>query len=242
MVSISLPEETRRLRLQVAIDGPAGAGKSAVGRELARELKCAYLDTGLMYRAVTWLALQKGIPETDGKALGRLAAQTEFESDPCVLDALVVGGETLREELQDPRVDAAVSRVSAYPSVREALVDKQRAFAEDRCIVMVGRDIGTTVLPGAQIKLWITASMEERARRRMRDRSDGKDLTEMVASIRHRDHLDTARTASPLRRADDAIVLDTDNLDEGASIGRAREIVAWRTAELSHAGQASSAN
>jgi len=232
-----LAEKACSLRLHVAIDGPAGAGKSTVGRGVAAALRCRYLDTGLMYRAVTWLALRTGVPASDGRRLGAIAMQYGFDGDTEPADSLRVDGESLREELRTPEVDALVSEVSAHPQVREALVGKQRAFAEGSCAVVVGRDIGTTVLPRAQVKLWVTASQAERARRRLAERPNGRDLAAMQTLIRGRDQFDKSRPVSPLRQADDAIVLDTEGLSADQTVEAALHHVTCRVEALSQASR-----
>ncbi|GAC1466665.1 MAG: (d)CMP kinase [Gemmatimonadaceae bacterium] len=222
-----LKERATKARLHVAIDGPAGAGKSTVGREMAGRLDCAFLDTGLMYRAVAWLALQAGIQASDAERLKQLAAKTEFESARSS-SSLLVNGLDRESELRSAEVDAIVSEVSAHPKLRRELVDKQRAFASGRYTVMVGRDIGTTVLPGAQVKLWITATAEERARRRFKEHLAGSgdlSLAALADHIRKRDAIDASRVSSPLRRAEDAVILMTDELDVDAAVQLAMELV-----------------
>ena len=197
-------------RLQVAIDGPAGSGKSTVGARLAERLGCRFLDTGLMYRAVTSCALHRGIELERGQVLADLASKLHFELGS---DVLLVNGRPAGAELRSPQVDANVSIVSAHPRVREIMVSRQRQLAEDDCIVMVGRDIGTTVLPSAPAKLWLTASPATRAERRLADvfgGQPGRTTGDIASTLNRRDHLDAARPTSPLRRATDAIVIETD--------------------------------
>lgn len=222
-----LREAAHRNRLQVAIDGPAGAGKSTIGRRLAGKLGSAYLDTGLMYRAVTWLALQRGVSPGDAAALAAIARDTEFDSG---LDAssLLVNGELRDQDLRSAEVDRTVSEVSAHADVRQVLVDEQRRLANDKCIVMVGRDIGTTVLPGSPVKLWVTASPEERARRRLTEGLAGSaklDVAHMADLIQVRDDLDSSRRVSPLHRAPDAVVLNTDSANEEQVLEAAMNVV-----------------
>lgn len=208
-------------RLQIAVDGPAGAGKSTVARKLAEMLGCRYLDTGLMYRALALLALRRNIAPSDASSLRALLHQTAFELAGQGQGVLMVNGAPAPAELHSDEVDASVSEVAAHPAIREIMVQCQRDLAGDACIVMVGRDIGTTVLPGSPVKLWVTASAEERARRRLIDRASSGGLASpelMLESITSRDALDAGRAASPLKRAADAIVLETDRLtpDESA--------------------------
>jgi cytidylate kinase len=233
MGDVQLRRMARRALLQVAVDGPAGAGKSTVGQGVATSLGAAYLDTGLMYRAVTWLGIQAGASPGDEEGLARLASQTEFAAAG---DGhhLLINGQQMDAVLRTAAVDALVSEVSAHPRVRSALVAKQRAFADDRCVVMVGRDIGTTVLPSAGVKLWITASPEVRARRRLQEGLSGSDdfsVVEMAKRIRARDSLDASRAVSPLVKAEDAIVIDTDQLDEKAAANAAIAVVRKRLEE-----------
>jgi len=209
----TLGEIAAQIHLQIAIDGPAGAGKSTVGRSLAHALGCMYLDTGLMYRAVTWSALRQGIPLSGGEDLTALAARTIFSLGP--EGSLSVDGRPAGDELRSAQVDAAVSEVSAHPGVRSKLVARQRELASGHCIVMVGRDIGTTVLPDAPVKLWVTASVEERARRRFAEHRPGVEpaLDEPTLQLmRERDAYDSGRQTSPLRRAADAVEIHTDRV------------------------------
>ena len=150
----------------IAIDGPVAAGKTVVGLNLARKLGFRYLDTGVMYRAITWLGLRDATPMEDIEALGALASTNPVTLDGVDSDRVLVGGSSVGPELRDPAVDRHVSLVSRVPEVRRALVDQQRVIASEGRIVMCGRDIGSVVLPGADLKIFISASLEERARRR----------------------------------------------------------------------------
>jgi cytidylate kinase len=231
-----LRDEVHHSHLQIAIDGPAGAGKSTVGRGVAERLISPYLDTGLMYRAVTWLANHRGVSPGDGPGLARLAGYIDFDlaSDGA---SMLVDGEAMGAELRSPAVDALVSEVSAHPDVRWRLVEKQQAFADDRAVVLVGRDIGTIVLPDAPVKLWVTASPEERARRRLRESLagiEGATLSDIAERIRARDALDTSRAISPLARANDAVVIDTNQLDEAGAIQAAMDAIALVAERLEH--------
>jgi cytidylate kinase len=210
--------------VQVAIDGPSASGKSTVGRALAQAMGWPFLDTGLMYRAVALRALQSGVDVADAAALAEIARDLTFDLMP---DGLRIDGSPAGPELHSPAVDVAVSPVSAHPEVRELLVRRQRELAGNSGIVMAGRDIGTVVLPYAPVKLWITASEEERARRRGMERStssDGDRSTE-AARLNRRDRQDSGRAASPLRQADDAIAMHTDGLLPGEVVDRAVELV-----------------
>jgi cytidylate kinase len=215
----------------VAIDGPAAAGKSTVGRAVAEALGCRYLDTGLMYRAVTLLGHRNGIDPANGEALTRLAERTRFDLAPDSDDFLVVNGVPMRDELRTPAVDAAVSAVSAHPELRHVLVGHQRQLAASGCIVMVGRDIGTVVLPDAPVKIWVTASARTRAERRNRERADPHDeraIEREMRRIEERDRIDSTRPVSPLRQADDAIVVETDDETPPQTVARTVSLVRVR--------------
>ncbi|MSQ40178.1 MAG: (d)CMP kinase [Dehalococcoidia bacterium] len=203
----------------IAIDGPGAAGKTTVGRALAVHLGYRFLDTGLMYRAVTWLALQQGVSLEDTEALAALARSLDFlvttptEAEEEVV--LVEGRPVLRDWLRSLEVEERVSEVSALAGVREALVAKQRALAQEGRVVMVGRDIGTNVLPDAPLKVYLDASPEERARRRYlerRGRGEEADPGEARRELERRDRLDKGRQVAPLRIAEDAKVVLTDGL------------------------------
>lgn len=202
----------------IAIDGPAASGKSTVGRLLAEKLNFLYLDTGCMYRAVTWAALQYGIAVADETAVTKLAQDIQIDIFPVSDEAdgrhytVHVDGQDITWELRTPAVDANVSQVSSYLGVRQEMVKRQRTFGERGAVVMVGRDIGTVVLPAAPLKLFITASAEERARRRTRDRKAQGHRAEydhILADVQRRDQIDSNREHSPLRPADDAIRIDS---------------------------------
>jgi CMP/dCMP kinase len=193
----------------VTIDGPAGAGKSTVARGVARRLGFAHLNTGAMYRAVTSKALRAGVDPGDAKSLAGLARRTTIEFTPA---GLQVDGRRVGREIRTQKVNQAVSAVSAHPGVRRELVRIQRSILSDGPIVAEGRDTGTVVFPGAPVKIFLTASISERARRR------GKELAQQGVSvalpalkreIARRDGLDSTRKASPLMPAADAIVMDT---------------------------------
>ncbi len=206
----------------IAIDGPAGSGKSSVGKALASQIGFRFLDTGLMYRAATWNAVQNGIdvrdPDAVVMAVSRMEYSVGYGDDGDNL--LVVGGEDVTGFLHSTRVDDSVSAVSAISGVREIMVAEQRRLAGVGEIVMVGRDIGTVVIPGAPLKIYLTASARTRAIRRHRDfvaavaAGEGPDVDfeDVLRSIERRDLVDSTREDSPLRPADDALVLDTDGL------------------------------
>jgi cytidylate kinase len=194
----------------IAIDGPGGSGKSTIARGVARALGWSVLDTGAMYRAVTLAALEQQVPLDDEKACARIAAEHTIAVDDGIT---MVDGRDVSSEIRGPRVTAAVSTVSAHPSVRTVLVARQRAWlVEHGAGVVEGRDIGTVVFPAAPVKVFLTASDEERARRRQRDEAASErsvDVEEVQNALARRDALDRGRTVSPLRPADDALVVDT---------------------------------
>ena len=201
----------------IAIDGPAASGKSTIGEMLSQRLGYLYFDTGVMYRAVTWAALERSISIEDEAAVTALAEQLRIDVISPTLDdgrqyTVLADGVDVTWAIRAPEVDAHVSPVSAYPGVRRALVAQQRRVAAEGLVVMVGRDIGTVVLPDADFKLYLDASVEERARRRWREvraRGEEADYEVVLALMRRRDEIDSHRAASPLCVADDAVVVDT---------------------------------
>jgi cytidylate kinase len=190
----------------IAIDGPAGSGKSTVSRIVAQRLQLDYLDTGAMYRSVAWAALERGIDTGDLDAVARLAEKLTVE----VGERVTVDGADATAEIRSPEVTRAVSAVAANPEVRKELVARQRRWAEAHGGgVLEGRDIGTVVFPQAQLKVYLTADDDERARRRAAEMSRLHEADTVAADIARRDHLDSTRAASPLATADDAVVIDT---------------------------------
>ncbi|MCH8351816.1 MAG: (d)CMP kinase [Chloroflexi bacterium] len=215
----------------IAIDGPVAAGKTVVGRKLAQQLGFRYLDTGVMYRAITWLSLQREIPAEDEEALGQLARDNPIRLQGQDSDKVLIGGAQVGPELRDPSVDRRVSLVSQVSQVRRALVQQQRALAKEGKIVLVGRDIGTVVLPGADLKIFVTASLEERARRRWRDQLAQRTETnyqQVLEETRSRDELDSHRADSPLKPAEDAWQMST----EGLSVDQVVNLILQRAQEL----------
>lgn len=201
----------------IAIDGPSGAGKSTVAKAAAKRLGFNCLDTGAMYRAVAWYALEHGLSLDDEPALGEVARVKEISfghvaGDPTPRRVFIDGTE-VTDAIRTAQVDRAVSSVSAHPGVREALVDQQRRIGNAGDYVVEGRDIGTVVFPQAAVKVFLTASDEERAMRRVRQnetRGVGSvDFDEVLADLRRRDEADSSRAASPLIAADDAVKLDS---------------------------------
>ena len=215
-------EETKRFA--VAIDGPSGAGKSTLARSVARELGAVYVDTGAIYRTVGYCAWKQGI-DPDAKEdicalLPRINISMDYDSDG--LQRMYLNGEDVTKEIRLPQISMYASRVSALPEVRAFLMDMQRDMARRNSVVMDGRDIGTVVLPQADVKIFLTASVEDRARRRweeLNDRGTPKDFDELLEEIRQRDDNDSRRTAAPLRAAEDAVYLDT----TGNTFERSRE-------------------
>ncbi|WP_322801362.1 (d)CMP kinase [Thermoflexus sp.] len=228
--------------LRIAIDGPAASGKSTLAQRLAAHLGYAYIDTGVMYRAVTWAALQRGIPVTDEEALTRLAETLDLDIlPPTEADGrpytVRVEGEDITWALRSPEVDAAVSQVSAYPGVRRALTQRQRQIGLRGRVVMVGRDIGTVVLPEADFKLYLDADLKTRAWRRyreLRDRGEAVSFEEVLETMRQRDALDQGREVAPLRPAPDAVVLDTTAMDIEEVFQRVLALLEARCQETSH--------
>ena len=200
-------------RINIAIDGPAGAGKSTVAKQLAKQLALRYLDTGAMYRALTWLALERQLDLQNEGSLTELAETLEFGLDES--SRITLGGQALTDEIRTPRVSQFVSLVSSYSLVRDVIVAKQRTIALAGGIVMDGRDIGTTVMIDAPVKIFLTADLNERAKRRQLELQvlgHQMELADLTDQMRQRDYLDSTRATSPLRPADDAIILDTTEL------------------------------
>jgi cytidylate kinase len=198
--------------LVVAVDGPSGSGKSTVSRRLAARLSARYLDTGAMYRAVTWAILRDGLDPYDPATAGKVAGEIEITigTDPDEPHT-EVDGVRVDAEIRGPDVTSAVSAVAAVPEVRRVLLARQRAIISGyRRIVVEGRDIGTVVVPDADLKVFLTASVDERARRRSAEQA--ADLAETAADLNRRDRLDSTRPTSPLQRARDAVSLDTTTL------------------------------
>jgi len=215
----------------VAIDGPAGAGKSTISRMLADRLGWTYLDTGAMYRTVTLLALEQRISPADGDELDLLARNAEigFQPGPAGVPRVFAGCREVTEAIRSQEVTSNVSEVSAHAGVREAMVEKQRQCGDPGNVVVDGRDIGTVVFPQAEVKIFLTASVGERARRR-RLELEGKGIEvaqeQMEKDITARDNYDCNREVAPLKAADDAVMLDTTELTIEQVVERVAEIVA----------------
>ena len=231
------------LPLTIAIDGPAASGKSTVGALLAKELGYVYFDTGVMYRAVTWAALQRGISIEDEEAVTRLSEILHVEvTRPTERDGrqytVYADGKDVTWDLRRPEVNQHVSPVSAYPGVRRSLVAQQRRIAEQGSIVMVGRDIGTVVLPEAELKVYLDAVVDERAKRRyvevkeregveahLQEREQDPKYESIRQALARRDRIDSSREVSPLRPARDAVIVDTTDMTVEQVLQRVLELV-----------------
>jgi len=206
----------------IAIDGPAASGKSTLAFRLARSLQYLFFDTGVMYRAVTWLALDRKVGINNEAAVTLLAEEVPIDiTVPSLADGrscdVVVEGQDITWEIRKAEVEANVSIVSAYIGVRKALSLQQRRIGLRGCVVMVGRDIGTVVLPEAGLKIYLDASAEERARRRYQEilsRGGNARYKDILAKVIERDHIDSTRAIAPLEPASDAVILDSDSLSE----------------------------
>lgn len=220
----------------IAIDGPAASGKSTLAQRLAEALGYLYFDTGVMYRAVTWAALQRGLSLEDEAAMTALAEEVRIDvrppsqADGRAYDVLV-DGQNVTWAIRRPQVDRWVSVVAAHPGVRRALTAQQRRIGQRGRVVMVGRDIGTVVLPEADLKIYLDASVEERARRRYQERrrrGEEVDFAEVLEAMRKRDALDSSRDVAPLRPAEDAVIIRSDDLDADEVLARVLALVQQR--------------
>jgi cytidylate kinase len=223
-------------RLAVAIDGPGSSGKSTVGAAAAGYLGYRFCDTGMFYRAVTWLALERGVPTDDGAALAALVPDVELAADAeGRLSRVLIGERDVTELVATPRVDRHVSDVARQAEVRAALLPRQRDLAVGGGMIMAGRDIGTVVLPDADLKLFLDASAEERARRRAEQRGlvpDSAAAKRILAELRRRDRIDASRSVAPLRAAPDAVVIRTDGNTVGQTIDAVVAAIRRREREL----------
>jgi pantoate ligase/cytidylate kinase len=222
----------------IAIDGPAGAGKSTVARSVAKQLGLFYLDTGAMYRALTWFVLEAGVDLRDEPAVAELAHQCEidFQTDTAI-PVVLVNGQDVTQAIRTPEVTAHVSTIAAQAAVREALVKQQQSYGRRGGIVVDGRDIGTHVFPDAEVKIYLTASIQERARRRQLDlKSMGQpaaNLADLEQAIFERDRKDSTRTISPLRKASDAIEIQSDAMSVADVLNTIVSLYQEKTASLS---------
>ena len=217
----------------IAIDGPAASGKSTLGALLAKALGYLYFDTGVMYRAVTLAALQANLDIEDEDAIGALAEKVLIDIGPPSVDDgrdydVLLDGEDVTWEIRGEAVNAYVSDVSVYAAVRKAMTDQQRRIAKENKVVMVGRDIGTVVMPDADLKIYLDASVEIRAQRRykeMLERGENADYDAVLRSLKNRDQIDTNRAIAPLKAADDAVVINADCLGIQEVLEKAKELV-----------------
>ena len=219
----------------IAIDGPAGAGKSTIAKILAKELELIYVDTGALYRSIGYYVTQQGIDTADTAAvvasLEGLKVELRYVEG---VQRVFVNGEDVSDYIRTPAISMAASAVSAIPAVRAFLLDTQRDIAAANSVVMDGRDIGTTILPDAKIKIFLTASPESRAKRRfdeLQEKGDPATYDEVLADMIKRDYDDTHREISPLKQAEDAIPVDTSGETLEQSVARMKEIVYNRLAE-----------
>ena len=217
----------------IAVDGPAGSGKSTVAYAVAKQLDYLFVDTGVIYRAITFLALRAGISMDDNNLLARLAETSHIDILPAGEDdsrqnTVMVNGEDITELLHSPEVDMQVSVVSAVPGVRAALLGVQRDIAARKKVIMVGRDIATVVLPDADVKVYIDASLDARAKRRYHQRvqnGNHADYEEIRAGLSRRDSLDSGRDVAPLQMTEDAVYLDTSALTFDESVSALYRII-----------------
>ena len=225
---------TERKTLRVAIDGPAGAGKSTVARRVADALDYLYVDTGAMYRALAWAVLDTGTDAGDEEAVGALAERLDVRLEP---GRVYVEGREITSEIRTPEISNLTSPLSALPRVRTRMVDLQQAMARRGGVVMEGRDIGTVVLPDAEVKVFLTASPVERVRRRQEElaaRGIMVTAEQLAGEIAERDARDASRDVAPMRPAPDAVVLDSDCLSIDEVV--ARILALHRGAEAQHGG------
>ncbi|MFI9643380.1 (d)CMP kinase [Micromonospora sp. NPDC051925] len=223
-----MEENVRAGRCVVAVDGPSGSGKSTVSRRLAAGLGARYLDTGAMYRAITWAVLRSGVDLTDAAAVGKVAGEVELRigTDPQGY-GVTVDGVSVDQEIRGSEVTGAVSAVAAVPAVRALLVARQRELIVNAGrIVVEGRDIGAVVAPDADLKVYLTASEAARARRRSAE--DAVDVAATAADLARRDRLDSTRKVDPLRQSADAVELDTTELGIDEVVARLRELLTER--------------
>jgi cytidylate kinase len=216
----------------IALDGPAASGKSTLGNKLALSLGYLFFDTGIMYRAITWIALQHDMDLKDEAGITQLAQKAQIDiRPPSNADGrpcdVIIGDKDVTWDMRGSDVDANVSVVSAYAGVRKALSEQQRRIGMRGKVVMVGRDIGTVVLPDADLKIYLDASASERAKRRYDEliaRGEKADYDEILRKVIERDRIDSTRAVAPLRPADDAVIIDSDKMDAEQVFTRVLEL------------------
>lgn len=216
--------------VSIAIDGPSGAGKSTLAKKLAERLGFVYVDTGAIYRTIGLRALRSGTDPRDAAAVAAMleSVHLEIRYGEDGLQHMILDGKDVTEEIRLPEVSRYASQVSAHPCVRDYLLEMQRSLARTHSVIMDGRDIGTVVLPEADVKIFLTAAPEERARRRCREleqRGTPQPYEEVLSDIRERDRNDMERPVAPLRQAEDAILVDTTHLDFAASLDTLENII-----------------
>ena len=217
--------------ISIAIDGPSGAGKSTLAKSVSKTLGYLYVDTGAIYRTIGYAAFSKGVAPKDGEAVAALLPELEiglhYGEDG--LQHMTLNGTDVTDQIRLPEISLYASAVSAHPAVRAHLLEMQRKLARENNVVMDGRDIGTVVLPDATVKIFLTATPEARATRRWKEyQAKGIDTPyeEVLADVKQRDYQDTHRAAAPLKRADDAVLLDTSELDFEQSLAAMKKIIA----------------
>jgi cytidylate kinase len=216
----------------IALDGPAASGKSTLGRTLADSLGYLFFDTGIMYRAITWIALQHDLNLRDETIITELAQKAQIDIRPPSKDDgracdVIIGEKDVTWDMRDGEVDENVSAVSAYAGVRQALSEQQRRIGLRGKVVMVGRDIGTVVLPEADLKIYLDANADERAKRRFDEiiaRGEQADYDEILKKVIERDRIDSTRAVAPLRPADDAVIIDSDKMNADQVFARVMEL------------------
>ncbi len=210
--------------ISIAIDGPAASGKSTTAREVAKRLGYIYIDTGAMYRAVTKAALDAGVDMNDAAALEEIARSSRITLEiKNGRQHTILNGRDVSREIRTPEIDRNIAPVATHPGVRRIMVEQQRQLARDGGVVMDGRDIGTVVLPDAELKIFMEASIEARARRRLREQANGDaavTLEQIKADLARRDHADSTRADGPLKKAEDAIVIDTSHMSIEEQVAR----------------------
>ena len=229
-----MDNKDRKKNISVAVDGPSGSGKSTLSRAAAKELSLVYVDTGAIYRTTALHVLRRGADPRDAAAAAALLPEVgiTLSYDAAGMQRMCLNGEDVTELIRTQEVSMAASAVSAYPAVRAFLLEMQRELARRHSVIMDGRDIGTVVLPGADVKIFLTAGSEIRARRRwleLRERGTPRDWEQLLQETRERDEKDANRAESPLRPAADSVLLDTSELDFAQSLGRIVEIIRERT-------------